>query len=145
MFCFALSGDVVANRKLAEAVLVGCIPVFIRAPFHARQFPQYVNESQLGPFDDVAERPWILTDADRTWVNATEKVGPAVDTGSLIRVQSLGDLVVHLERTPQRVIEAYQVYGTFVRKAFTFTNDPNYIAGANHAITKDMCSIARGL
>ena len=44
VFCFVLPGDTASSRRLTDAMLSGCIPVFLGAPWHAMPFAGEVSE-----------------------------------------------------------------------------------------------------
>jgi hypothetical protein len=94
-YCLVMPGDTQASRRLTEAVLAGCIPVFIGPPFHA--FPM----AHVVPYTAFAF--FFSFNASKLWPDNTggaeERVWLAdIDIADVtIPVQSPADVLQHLE------------------------------------------------
>lgn len=92
VFCPVLPGDTQSSRRLGEAFLAGCIPVFIGAPWHTLSMPGFVDYARAAVFISVRQRPWFIiggpmdrngrTIGDDWYLDATPPVGAVhvVDT-----------------------------------------------------------------
>ena len=58
-FCPILASNVQSSRRLSEAVLSGCIPVFIGPPFHSLPLHLDVDYGSMGIFVNVTNSSWI--------------------------------------------------------------------------------------
>ena len=55
-FCLMPPGETASSRRLTDAVLSGCIPVFIGPPWHEMPLPDYVEYTAFAVFI-VAQQP----------------------------------------------------------------------------------------
>lgn len=49
-FCLVLAGDTSSSRRLADAMLAGCLPVFVGPPFHTLPFASTVDYASFAIF-----------------------------------------------------------------------------------------------
>ncbi|KAL3132267.1 hypothetical protein ABBQ32_008853 [Trebouxia sp. C0010 RCD-2024] len=50
LFCIVLPGDTASSRRLTEAVLAGCIPVFVGPPWSSMPLAHKINYTQIALF-----------------------------------------------------------------------------------------------
>ena len=64
-FCLTLAGDASSSRRVVEAIVYGCVPVFIGPPFHAEVVPDLVDFATFGiTFSLPRDALQTLADAD---------------------------------------------------------------------------------
>ncbi|KAK9834881.1 hypothetical protein WJX81_006129 [Elliptochloris bilobata] len=77
-FCLMLPGDSQTSRRLPEAVMAGCVPVFLGPPFHSMPLVNQVDYTKFALFFNHTEPHWLAEVAGGVqW--ALDPAGPHPD------------------------------------------------------------------
>ena len=106
-FCPILASNVQSSRRLSEAVLSGCIPVFIGPPFHSLPLHLDVDYSSMSIFMNVTNSSWIDESSPHHLKNKlVTHLWPLDDVkleDQLIPVDNLYEVVDFLRNVPPEV------------------------------------------
>ncbi|KDD71564.1 hypothetical protein H632_c4786p0, partial [Helicosporidium sp. ATCC 50920] len=92
-FCAIASSNAQSSRRLTEAVLSGCIPVFFGAPWHALPLAQHVDWGAMALFLQVEDdRAWVDHASPRWERNALSLKVWALDPAARPLVQKVPTL-----------------------------------------------------
>lgn len=104
-FCPIVSSNVQSSRRLSEAFLAGCIPVFIGSPWHALPLASHVDYARAAVFIEIED--------DSAWIDATQlrwQAGPEVKEAwslpaalreSIVHLPSMAHVVPYLRSMPE--------------------------------------------
>ncbi|GIL77888.1 hypothetical protein Vretifemale_7356 [Volvox reticuliferus] len=168
-YCLVLPGDTASSRRLSEAVLMGCVPVFIGPPFAATPLSNVVRYDTFAlTFEVAAEAAtWLSPGHQRRqllrWQLQQQQLNPAEGEQQLSggggndggpglggggathwltkRLAGLRDLPAALQALGQRQYEALSYHLATVRPAFSYALDPNRgpLADLNDVLYSRMC------
>ena len=106
-FCPILASNVQSSRRLSEAVLSGCIPVFIGPPFHSLPLHLDVDYSSMGVFVNVTNSSWIDEGSPHHLKNKlVTHIWPLDDVkmeDQIIPVDNMHEVVDYLRNMPPEV------------------------------------------
>ena len=59
VFCLIMSGQISSTQHLNDAILDGCLPVFVGPPFHALPFLDIIDYSSFALFFEIENVAWL--------------------------------------------------------------------------------------
>lgn len=138
-FCVMIAGDVQSSRRITEAILTGCIPVFIGAPFHAMPLTDVVDYASFALFfrigNNTAVDPVIDKGAFEIW-----RLDADI-TSVVIEVEHFPDVYTSLRaveeseiRTRQQKLEMYR--NRFLYREALSPQDPGAVDSILHALCR---------
>eukprot|EP00884_Botryococcus_braunii_P001170 jgi/Botrbrau1/11053/Bobra.92_2s0024.1 len=155
IFCLMLPGDSQTSRRLPEAVMTGCIPVFVGPPYHTMPLTNALDYSKFALFFNVTgEASWNVNQTIRWELDLALRcpaptfsefwVPDMKDIFSYtINVPSVMDMVGYLRTMNHQRIRQLQVGLRAVRALFLYMALPGKEGGrtqtASHVLIGEMC------
>eukprot|EP01025_Chloroclados_australasicus_P026165 TRINITY_DN2597_c0_g3_i2.p2 TRINITY_DN2597_c0_g3~~TRINITY_DN2597_c0_g3_i2.p2 ORF type:complete len:372 (+),score=14.11 TRINITY_DN2597_c0_g3_i2:91-1206(+) len=108
IFCLILAGDSFSSRRLSDAVMAGCLPVFIGPPFHTFPFRNYVNYASFSVIIHVGNATWyqeqqpaqnrFKSEGDQNWIISVLNVEEIVPKLKEIKLSQLDNKLRQMEK-----------------------------------------------
>jgi hypothetical protein len=113
VFCFMSAKDISASRRLTDAIVHGCIPVFVGPPFHELPFDNYFDYSEFSMSFLLQSWPQYLSPEHRG-------SGHFHAPPNTVLIQNASSIMGHLRAVPMKRIQEMQATLALVRSYFMF-------------------------
>jgi hypothetical protein len=109
-FCPVVPSNAQSSRRLSEAVLSGCVPVFLGPPFHTLPLAQDIDWPAVGVFINISDSGWIDPESPNHLRNAlVARMWRLDDPGAeaaTVSVATVADAVAYLRAMPAAEVAA---------------------------------------
>ncbi|KAK9833275.1 hypothetical protein WJX81_001939 [Elliptochloris bilobata] len=104
VFCLMISGDSQTSRRLPEALLGGCIPVFVGPPFHTLPLAEYIDYAGFSVFFNVTRPTWANASQIAWTLDMAKRASHPTDSQFWVPdIPNIQDIVIPIERAADMI------------------------------------------
>lgn len=142
-YCLVVPGDTSSSRRLADAIVAGCIPVIVGEPWHALPYLPYLDYSEFALFVRILEPPFgrLEGNLSKPTIFTRDPLEDTVlgDGSKLVKeLGSVNDLLAYLESIQDSDVFRLKQGVRRVAEMFASWNGPASQEAVSHGRTYAM-------